>query len=199
MTLIGSSAVFVLAITTNGKIGLGLVGLVFIGFALVSSFVLPRRDPDFPGNRLGLYIAVSTLLFVAMLGAVIFFAKESEEAEGAGGGEEPALTETGTGTETETETETGGTGTGGGGGSAAGDAAAGEAVFASAGCGGCHTLKAAGSSGNVGPNLDEAKPSEDKVVERVTNGQGVMPSFKDQLSSKQIQDVAAYVSQSTRG
>ena len=193
MTLIGSSAVL-LAITTNGKIGLGLVGLVFIGFALVSSFLLPRRYPDFPGNRLGLYIAVASLLFVAMLGAVIVFAKESEEAESAGGAEEPALTETGTGT------EPGGTDTGGGGGgSAAGDAAAGKAVFASAGCGGCHTLKAAGSSGNVGPNLDDAKPSADKVVERVTNGQGVMPSFKDQLSEQQIQDVAAYVVQATKG
>ena len=191
MTLIGSCAVSVLAITSNGKIGLGLVGLVFIGFALVSSFVLPRRNPDFPGNRLGAYIAVASLLFVAMLAAVIVFAKESEEAEGAGGGEEPALTETGTATETGTET--------GGGSGAAGDPAAGKAVFASAGCGGCHTLKAAGSSGNVGPNLDEAKPPAELVLDRVTNGMGVMPSFKDQLSEKQIDDVAAYVVQSTTG
>ena len=61
---------------------------------------------------------------------------------------------------------------------ARGDAAAGEAVFASAGCGGCHTLEAAGSSGNVGPNLDEAKPDVALVVDRVTNGMGVMPSFE---------------------
>jgi mono/diheme cytochrome c family protein len=199
--------VSLLAITSNGKIGLGLVGLLFIGFALVSSFVLPRRNPDFPGERLGLYVTVAVLLFVAMLGAVIVFAKESEEAEGAGGGEEPTLTqtgtttETGTGTETETETETGTeteTETGGGAGSG-GDAAAGEAVFASAGCGGCHTLKAAGASGNVGPNLDDAKPPAELVVDRVTNGKGVMPSFKDQLTEQQIQDVAAYVVQSTSG
>jgi mono/diheme cytochrome c family protein len=72
-------------------------------------------------------------------------------------------------------------------------------VFASAGCTGCHTLAAAGSNGNVGPNLDEAKPSMDKVVERVTEGKGVMPSFQGQLSDQQIQDVAAFVSQSTRG
>ena len=193
MTLIGSSAVSLLAITSNGKIGLGLVGLVFIGFALVSSFVLPRRYPDFPGERLGLYVTVSALLFVAMLGAVIVFAKESEEAEGAGAGEEPTLTETGTPTETGTGTETGG------GSGAAGDAAAGKAVFASAGCEGCHTLKAAGASGNVGPNLDDAKPPLELVLERVTNGMGVMPSFKDQLSEQQIQDVAAYVVQSTSG
>jgi mono/diheme cytochrome c family protein len=75
-----------------------------------------------------------------------------------------------------------------------GDPKAGKAVFAKAGCGSCHTLADAGSSGNVGPNLDEAKPSYDKAVERVTGGAGVMPSFKDQLSEKEIQDVAAYVS-----
>jgi mono/diheme cytochrome c family protein len=72
-------------------------------------------------------------------------------------------------------------------------------VFASAGCGGCHTLEAAGSSGNVGPNLDEAKPDLDLVLERVTNGKSPMPSFKGQLNEKQIQDVAAYVVASTSG
>ncbi len=69
----------------------------------------------------------------------------------------------------------------------------GESIFASAGCGGCHTLAAAGSSGNVGPNLDEAKPSLDLAVDRITNGQGGMPSFKDQLSEEQIQAVAKFV------
>jgi mono/diheme cytochrome c family protein len=63
------------------------------------------------------------------------------------------------------------------------------------GCGGCHTLAAAGSSGQVGPNLDDAKPSSDLVVERVTNGKGPMPSFKGELSEQQIEDVAAYVSE----
>jgi mono/diheme cytochrome c family protein len=76
-----------------------------------------------------------------------------------------------------------------------GDAEAGAAVFASAGCGGCHTLAAAGSSGTVGPNLDDADPDFDEVVDRVTNGKGQMPSFKDQLSEEQIRDVAAYVSE----
>ena len=79
-----------------------------------------------------------------------------------------------------------------------GDASNGAKVFASAGCGGCHTLEAAGSSGNVGPNLDDAKPDAALVVERVTNGQGVMPSFSDSLSEQEIADVAAYVSESTR-
>ena len=81
-----------------------------------------------------------------------------------------------------------------GGGGAAGDAAAGKAVFTSAGCTGCHTLADAGSNGNVGPNLDDAKPDAALVKERVTNGKAAMPPFKGQLSDKQIADVAAYVS-----
>jgi mono/diheme cytochrome c family protein len=109
-----------------------------------------------------------------------------------------------TGTEGEGETETEGETEGeteeeGGGGGGQGDAAAGEEIFASAGCGGCHVLEAAGSSGQVGPNLDESKPDHELVVERVTNGQGAMPSFKDQLSADDINNVAAYVVQSTSG
>ena len=78
-----------------------------------------------------------------------------------------------------------------------GDAAKGEAVFASAGCGGCHTLEAAGSSGSVGPNLDDSKPDAALVVDRVTNGRGAMPSFGGQLSEQEIADVAQYVVEST--
>ena len=83
------------------------------------------------------------------------------------------------------------TGDGGGGG---GEAADGKAIFAEAGCGSCHTLAAAGTSGTVGPNLDEAKPPKDLVIDRVTNGKGVMPSFKDSYSAEQIAAVADYVS-----
>lgn len=76
-----------------------------------------------------------------------------------------------------------------------GDAAAGKAVFTgAAGCAGCHTLKDAGSTGTVGPNLDQAMPPASLVVDRVTNGKGVMPSFKGTLTPTQIADVAAYVS-----
>ena len=76
------------------------------------------------------------------------------------------------------------------------DAAAGAKVFASAGCGSCHTLSAAKASGQVGPNLDEAKPGYDTVLAKVTNGGGGMPSFGGQLSEQQIRDVAAYVATS---
>jgi mono/diheme cytochrome c family protein len=78
-----------------------------------------------------------------------------------------------------------------------GDATNGAKIFASAGCGGCHALQAAGSSGTVGPNLDDSKPDFGLVVDRVTNGQGAMPSFSDSLSEQEIADVAQYVVDST--
>src|SRR6478752_6642567 len=74
-----------------------------------------------------------------------------------------------------------------------GDPAAGKAVFTSAGCAGCHTLADAGATGNVGPNLDDAKPNTELVVTRVTEGKAPMPAFAGQLSDQQIADVAAYV------
>jgi cytochrome c oxidase subunit 1 len=77
-----------------------------------------------------------------------------------------------------------------------GQVAEGQQVFVVQGCGGCHTLGAASATGTVGPNLDQAKPSEDLVAERVTNGKGTMPAFKDQLAPEQIAAVAAYVAQS---
>jgi mono/diheme cytochrome c family protein len=73
-------------------------------------------------------------------------------------------------------------------------AAQGKEVFQTAGCTSCHTLKDAGATGTVGPNLDQAKPPKSLVVDRVTNGKGVMPSFKGQLTSAQIDAVATYVS-----
>jgi mono/diheme cytochrome c family protein len=78
-----------------------------------------------------------------------------------------------------------------------GSPGAGAAVWASAGCGSCHTLRAAGSTGNVGPNLDDSHPGQDIVIQRVTNGINVMPAFAGQLTTGQIMDLAAYVYQST--
>lgn len=176
-----------LGITNQGKVGLALCAGLLIVFAILSSFYFPRRNPDFPGNRLGLFVGIAAVLFVVTMAGVFIFAAEEEEGHGSEATETHA-TETGT---------TPGTTTAAGGGG--GDAAAGEAVFASAGCGGCHTLEAAGSSGAVGPNLDDAKPDEALVVERVTNGSGAMPPFKDSLSEQQIEDVAAYVVASTHG
>jgi cytochrome c553 len=176
-----------LAITTEGKLGLGILAGLLIVFAILSAFYFPRRNPDFPGDRLGLFTLVTVVLFIATMAGVVFFAKEEEGAHGAEAAETHA-TETG---EEPAATETGGSEPGG-------DAAAGESVFASAGCGACHTLEAAGSSGQVGPDLDESKPDAELVVDRVTNGKGAMPPFKGQLDEKQIQDVAAFVVESTR-
>jgi len=143
----------------------------------------------------------ATLVLVVLVGVLGF------AAAGCGGEEEASPTaETVTGTlptetttettETETtETETTETETTTTEPAAEGDPVAGKAIFLGASaCGGCHTLADAGTSGNVGPNLDDAKPSADLVVERVTNGQGAMPSFSGSLTSQQIADVAAYVS-----
>ena len=76
------------------------------------------------------------------------------------------------------------------------DAAAGRSVFASAGCAGCHTLGAAGASGQIGPNLDRLRPTYAVVRAKVETGGGGMPSFRGQLSARQIEDVAAFVSTS---
>jgi outer membrane protein assembly factor BamB len=70
---------------------------------------------------------------------------------------------------------------------------AGMTVFNST-CATCHTLAAAGSTGTVGPNLDQLKPSDSLVVHQVTNGGGGMPAFGSSLSKSQIQAVALYVS-----
>ncbi len=80
-----------------------------------------------------------------------------------------------------------------------GDPVAGKHVFLTAGCSGCHTLKDAGSTGTVGPNLDDAKPPLSLAVERVTHGAGAMPNFSGQLSTKQIADVTAYVVKASGG
>jgi cytochrome c6 len=117
---------------------------------------------------------------------------------GCGGGDDedtaPADVET-TVEETTTEDETTTEEEGGGG----GDAANGKEIFAAQGCGSCHVLADAGSSGTVGPNLDDSQPDADLVVERVTNGSGAMPSFSDKLSEQEINDVAAYVSTAAGG
>jgi cytochrome c553 len=154
------------ALTGRQELGLALVAGIFICFAVASAFLIPRRWPDFPGPRgLRWFIALTVLLFVAMMTAVAVFARESEEEEGARHGDTTTTETQPTTTETQAP-------------AAAGDPAAGKAVFTSAGCGACHTLADAGTSGTVGPNLDEAKPPRELVIERVTNGKPPMPSFR---------------------
>jgi outer membrane protein assembly factor BamB len=70
---------------------------------------------------------------------------------------------------------------------------AGEETFDTT-CSSCHTLAAAGTNGNVGPNLDELEPSKGLVEHQVTNGGGGMPAFGSSLSKEEIADVAEFVS-----
>ena len=171
----------VAALTSLGKTVALIVAITFIGWAIVTAIFVPKRSPGFP-RRLDAYIVVSAVLFLAQMTTVVW-AAQTQEVE-----EEHAAEVTPPG------------GGGGGGGETttpaapSGDATAGKQVFETAGCTSCHTLADAGATGTVGPNLDDAKPPAALVVDRVTHGKGVMPSFSGQLSEQQIQDVAAYVS-----
>jgi mono/diheme cytochrome c family protein len=183
-----------LALTTNQKLGLAGTAAVFIAFALLVALVIPRGNPDFPGRR-GLvpFILVTVILTIAMLGAVEVFAKE-EHAETEAPGEttpEPPPT-----APTTTTTTTG---------QPPGSPEAGKAVFASAGCGACHTFAAAGTSGTVGPDLDQVLQGKDAEFIRTSivdpNAEiaqgysaGVMPeNFQQQLSPKQLDDLVAFL------
>ena len=189
------------ALTTGQKLALGGMALVFVAFALVSAFLLPRRNPDFPGPRgVRLFVAAAAVMFLAMLLTVILV--KEEEAEGGHGAEAAAVedvTETG-------ETETGDTGVGetgtastetdadeGGGGGATGNPEAGSDVYASAGCGGCHTFAAAESQGTIGPDLDQSSIDLAGAVQQIRNGGGGMPPFGQELSDEEIANVAAFV------
>ena len=66
-----------------------------------------------------------------------------------------------------------------------------------ANCGSCHILHAAGSEGNIGPNLDQLRPTIEQVIYAVKNGIGVMPPWEGILSQEEIDAVAYYVFDST--
>ncbi len=70
----------------------------------------------------------------------------------------------------------------------------GKEIFLTSGCGTCHALAAAGTVGTYGPNLDKAQPTRALVIQRVTSGQGRMPSFENRLTEDQIRSVADFVS-----
>ena len=77
--------------------------------------------------------------------------------------------------------------------------ARGKALFSTVqpACALCHTLKAAASSGQVGPNLDELQPDADRVLRAVREGLGVMPSFEGQLTEQDMRALAAFVAHSS--
>jgi plastocyanin len=74
------------ALSTGHKLGLGLVGLAFVVFALVSAFLLPALRPDYPGRRgLPAFLTLSVALFVGMMFAVFFFGREPSESHAEAG------------------------------------------------------------------------------------------------------------------
>ena len=193
------------ALSTGHQIGLAGTGAAFIIFALLSSFVFPRMDRSFPGKQgLRWYLPLSVCFFLAMIGAVLVFGKEKKVAEAAT--TPPAATKPAT-------TQPAGSGKLTTGPYANGDAVAGKTVFAKNGCGGCHTLKAAGTSGVTGPSLDKLKESAATagqplgafIAQSITDpnayiapgfSKGLMPPFGSLLSKKQIADLVAFVYQS---
>ncbi len=61
-------------------------------------------------------------------------------------------------------------------------------------CAICHTLKDAGSTGAIGPDFNDLKPTEEQVFNAVNGGVGIMPDFSETLSREQIKAVSHYVS-----
>ena len=73
----------------------------------------------------------------------------------------------------------------------------GKNIFLNKGnCSACHTLKDAGSEGQIGPNLNQIQPDITRIIDAVTNGIGVMPAFDGMLSQEEIDAVSYYVSKS---
>jgi mono/diheme cytochrome c family protein len=187
-----------LGLSTGHSIGLALIAAAFVVFALLSSLVIPKRWPRFPGERgLGWFIAATVILCIGTLAAVEVFAKE--------GAEETAQAETQTETTATTSTTT--TSATQPPAAPAGDAAAGKQLFAAQGCGGCHAFGPAGSSGTVGPDLDTALQGKDAAFVResivdpnkeIASGYqpSIMPgNFGQTLTPKQIDDLVAFLSQ----
>ena len=187
-----------LGITTGNAVALGLIAGTFVVFALVSALLIPRRWPDFPGEHLRWFVVGTLILFVATLGAVELFAVEPKEEAVAGEtttGHDPPPPGTTTGAEQPPPPPP----------ASEGDAAAGKEIFMSQGCGNCHAFSAAGTSGAVGPNLDEslegkdAEYTRDAVVEpskEIAEGYqpNVMPeTYARELAPKQLDDLVAFL------
>ena len=178
------------------KAGIAGMAAVFIIFALVCSLVIPRYRPNFPGRHLWAYVVVVVCLFGAMMAVIVVVAKEQTEAQAA------ATTPTATSPAPPAPAPTG-------------DPAAGKVVFnsAAAGCGSCHTFKAAGSTGTIGPDLDKLAADAQKANrgslaqyarESIVNPTAyIVPHFQPQmpqdfgtrLGKQKIDDLVAFLTQ----
>ena len=174
-------------LTTLGKTTLVIVAALFITWAIVTAIFVPKRNPQFP-RRLDAYILVSAILFLAQMSTVVWVSQtqEVEEAHAAEGTGSEHGEEAGGGEERRHPDDPGS--------SCGGRRRGRQAGLRHRGLCGVSHARRCRLDGTVGPNLDDAKPPAALVVERVTNGMGAMPPFKGQLTEKQIEDVAAYVS-----
>jgi mono/diheme cytochrome c family protein len=176
------------------KAGIAGMGAAFMVFALVSSFVIPRKRPNFPGRAVWPYVGLAACFFVAMIVVVVFVGREKPEAKAA---TPPTSTSQGTPPAPPPP---------------AGNAVAGKAVFAANGCAACHTYTPAGANGTIGPNLDhlaaDAKTANrgslaQYTTESIVNPDAyvvpkfppnVMPkTFGQTLSKKQLSDLVAFL------
>ena len=191
---------------------LGICAALLVGFALVVSLVLPRRNPGFPGRHLGALLLVAALLILAMLTAVATLGESHHFAAPGESGTTSAQpsttsTPTTTGTTSTTPTQTGG-------GGPTGNAAAGKQIFTTTAqppCASCHTLAEAGATGQVGPNLDDVLKGKDaafvhqSIVDPnavIASGYsaGIMPeTYASALNDQQIADLVAFLEQSVNG
>ena len=146
-----------------------------------------RKSWAGPAAEGALVLAVVGLLFVAALAGFLVGRGSAEDDES------PAAAETQTTEETATEGATTEAATTEATETEGGEDADGAAVFASAGCGGCHTFGPANSNGTVGPKLDGIDLSKDAIEQQVRNGGGGMPPFGERLSDAEIAAVAGYV------
>src|SRR5687768_12034014 len=140
-----------------------------------------------PAAEAALVLAVIGLLFVAALAGFLVGRASAEDDDSPAAAQtettesEPAETEGATTEATQTETE------------GESEDVDGAAVFAAAGCGGCHVFTPANSEGTVGPPLDGIDLSKDEIAQQVRNGGAGMPAFGDRLSDEEIDAVADYV------
>jgi len=135
---------------------------------------------------------VAATLLAAVVASSVAACGGSSSAGGGGGPAHtgsPATTSTGAAAHSSSATTATHTSSG----SRATNTSAGLKVFTDAGCGSCHTLAAAHATGDVGPNLDDLKPSAALVQRQVTNGGAAMPSFAGRLSKAEIAAVAKFV------
>jgi mono/diheme cytochrome c family protein len=146
-----------------------------------------RKSWAGPAAEGALVLAVVGMLFVAALAGFLVGRGTAEDNDSPAATETQATEETATEGATTEAATTEATETEGG------ENADGAAVFASAGCGGCHTFGPANSKGTVGPKLDGIDLSKDEIAQQVRNGGGGMPPFGDSLSDDEIDAVADYV------